>query len=259
MLETLSTWRVAVVLAGALALLNGAASAQSRGVDLELVLAVDVSGSMDPEEQRVQRDGYIQAFRNGAVLNAIRSGSFGRIAVTYVQWAARPEQTIPWTTISTAKEAQDFAAALEAAPLYSERGTSLSSAISFSTALFDSNAIESARKVIDISGDGPNNSGGPIVEARDAALAKGITINGIPILVNSQNAYIPLDQYYRACVIVGPGSFVIPVTTMEAFAGSIRAKLVSEIAGLTPPRFQLAHGTPTRLVDCGERGNFGGP
>jgi hypothetical protein len=259
--NTLTRSIVTALLCG-VAMLSGSASAQRReGVDLELVLAVDVSGSMDPEEQQLQREGYVQAFRHGAVLSAIRSGIYGRIAVTYVQWAALPQQTIPWTIISNAKEAQDFAAALEAAPLYSERGTSLSSAISFSTDLLENNPI-SARKVIDISGDGPNNSGGSVLEARDAALAKGITINGIPILVNTQYSYTPLDQYYRECVVAGKGAFVIPVKTMDAFASSIRAKLVTEIAGLAPEqspyaaKFQLAQAAQTRRADCNERGGF---
>jgi hypothetical protein len=245
-------------------MLSGPAAAQRRdGVDLELVLAVDVSGSMDAEEQRIQREGYVQAFRHGAIVSAIRAGVYGRIAVTYVEWAASPSQTVPWTTISNAKEAQDFAAAMEAAPLWSERGTSLSSAIEMSSELLESNPIAGARKVIDISGDGPNNSGGPVIAARDAALAKGITINGIPILVNTQYALTPLDQYYRECVMTGKGAFVIPVRTMDQFASSIRAKLVTEIADLSPaqaPReaqFQRAQAAPVRRADCGARGGFG--
>lgn len=247
----------ALALVCGLAAMTAPASAQkNEGVDLELVLAVDVSGSMDYEEQELQRQGYIQAFRHSAVLNAIRSGVYGRIAVTYVQWAGAPEQTVPWTTISNKQEAEAFASAIDEAPLYSERGTSLSSAITFSTALLDSNTIAGARKVIDISGDGPNNAGDSIVEARAAAIAKGITINGIPLLMNVF-AFMPLDEYYRECVMGGRGAFVIPVKSMDAFAASIRAKLVTEIAGLDPEhapelaKFQLAQATaPAPRNNC---------
>jgi Protein of unknown function (DUF1194) len=259
MLENLRTLR-AVAMALGLATISAApASAQSRqGVDLELVLAVDVSGSMDPEEQDVQRKGYIEAFRTGAIANAVRSGSFGRIAVTYVEWAANPQQTVPWTIIANAKDAEAFAAALEARPIYSERGTSISAALTFSSELFDANAYEGARKVIDISGDGVNNAG--IMEGvREAVVAKKIIINGLPVLMNTAT---DLEQYYRNCVIGGPGAFVIPVTSVERFSGSIRAKLVSEIAGLAPrpgpgaAKFQFAQLSQTPKYDCraAERG-----
>lgn len=260
----------AVATALGLALLSSApASAQRReGVDLELILAVDVSGSMDAEEQDVQRKGYIEAFRHGAVANAVRSGTFGRIAVTYVEWAATPAQTVPWTIIANARDAEAFAAALEARPIYSERGTSISNALAFSAELFDANAYDAPRKVIDISGDGANNAGPVIEGVRDAVVAKRIIINGLPILMNTAT---DLEQYYRGCVIGGAGSFAIPVADIAMLAGTIRSKLVSEIAGITPlpapgvAKFQLAQATQPRRYDCrfGERGGgfgrgFGG-
>jgi hypothetical protein len=262
-----------------LGLLAGPASAQrGAAVDLELVLAVDVSRSMDEEEQRLQRDGYIQAFRHKSLLNAIKSGAGGRIAVTYVEWAEAAETTVPWTIISSAAEAEAFAAQLEAAPLYTERRTSISSAIEYAVAQMETNEVNGARRVIDISGDGPNNYGTTILAARDAAIAKGVTINGIPLLMNAQSQYYDmpdLDKYYRDCVIGGQGAFIMPVKTMAAFAATLRAKLVSEVAGIDPstapgePRFQLAQanvqsGRPEK-TDClaGERrgyyGGFGPP
>ncbi len=257
----------------ALAALIGPASAQRRDVvDLELVLAVDVSSSMDEEEQRVQRDGYVQAFRHKSVLDAIRSGTGGRIAVTYVEWAANPVQTVPWMIISNAAEAKAFADRLASEPLYTERRTSLANAIDYSVQLLETNPISAVRRVIDISGDGVNNWGDPVTAARDKAVAKNITINGIPLLMNQGSQFIDapeLDKYYRDCVIGGQGAFVIPVKTIDAFAGSVRTKLVSEIADLTPvqvpgqPRFQLAQATrpaPRAKANClvGEQRGFGG-
>lgn len=262
-------------LALALGLLAGPASAQRQSnVDLELVLAVDVSRSMDEEEQQVQRDGYIQAFRHKSLLDAIKAGTGGRIAVTYVEWAEFAEQTVPWTIISNAADAAAFAAKLEAAPLYTERRTSISSAIEYSVQLMESNDITASRHVIDISGDGPNNYGTAVTEARDAAVAKKITINGIPLLMNTQPSQFydtpNLDKYYKDCVIGGQGAFIMPVKTMTAFAATLRAKLVSEVAGINPrsgptePLFQLAQATPRaapQKTDClsGERRGFGGP
>jgi hypothetical protein len=261
--------------AGALALglLASPAGAQRRDVvDLELVLAVDISRSMDEDEQRTQRQGYVEAFRHPALLNAIRAGTGGRIAVTYVEWAEQAQQTIPWTIISNAAEAAAFAAKLEEAPLYTERRTSISTAIDYSVDLLEGNLINATRRVIDISGDGPNNYGRGIIEARDAAVARKITINGIPLLMNQPSQYsdfAELDKYYRDCVIGGQGAFVMPVKTMPAFAATIRAKLVSEVAGIAPregpgePRFQLAQAVQRpapQKTDCmaGERRGFGG-
>jgi hypothetical protein len=194
--------------------LPGAALAQTE-VDLELVLAVDVSPSMDIDELHVQRDGYVAAFRHPDVLAAIRSGPLGRIAVTYVEWSGPQSQTIvvPWTLIDSEETAQAFATRLSASTHARYRGTSISGGLLFAAATFANDEFTSARQVIDISGDGPNNRGVPIEPVRSSVTASGITINGLPIVVKA--AFGPysitnLDVYYEDCVIGGPGAFIIP-------------------------------------------------
>ncbi len=251
---------------------HGATTAQAEvPVDLELILAVDVSLSMDHDEQKLQRDGYVTALRDPAVIQAIRSGPLGRIALTYVEWAGSHLQqvTIPWQLISSESEAHAFADALAAKPIGRARMTSISRAIRTSTQLFGSNGFAGHRRVIDVSGDGPNNGGGPVVEARDAAIRAGIVINGLAIQIKrGMGLYsyfdIPdLDKYYAACVIGGTGSFVLPIRTKGEFATAIRQKLLLEIAGLTPtpparqradqPRIQKAQfklTVPKPSYDC---------
>ncbi len=225
--------------AGAVAgvLLSQPASAVEEVVDLELVLAVDVSWSMDIEEQILQREGYVAAFRHPEVIAAIGSGEWGRIAVTYVEWAGVGLQRIrvPWTTIDGAEAADAFARALASAPMGRLRRTSISSALDAVGALFDTNDVEGMRRVIDVSGDGPNNMGGPVDAARDRLIEAGITINGLPIMLKQPSAgsffQIPnLDVYYEDCMIGGAGAFMIAVTEPHGFADAIRKKLVLEIA-----------------------------
>jgi hypothetical protein len=221
------------------------AAAQDVPVDLELVLAVDVSGSIDAEEARQQREGYGAAVADPAVIEAIRANFHQRIALAYVEWADADYQRllIDWTVIEDAGSADEFAAALAAAPVSSERWTSISGAIDFAVPLFDGNGYAGERRVIDISGDGPNNRGPPITLARDRAVARGIVINGLPILNDRrQPSALPtpielaLDQYYTESVIGGPGSFVIPVQNFEDFRIAILKKLIHEIAATpTPP------------------------
>ena len=165
------------------------ASATDLPVDLELALAVDISGSVDLVEARLQRDGYIAALRHPRVIAAIRSGMFGRIALTYVEWAGETYQRIllDWTLIEDATGAFAFADALAEAPLTSAHWTSLSAAIDHAAPLFEANGFKGVRRVIDISGDGYNNRGRPVETARDAAVAAGITINGLPIVNNRPN------------------------------------------------------------------------
>jgi hypothetical protein len=232
-------------------------------VDLELVLAVDVSLSMDLEEQQLQRDGYVAAFRDPQVMSAIRSGAQGRISVTYVEWAGPSLQAtvVPWTMIDTPAAAEDFAAKLTAASISRHRMTSISSALTYSGRQFESNPYRGLRRVIDISGDGPNNSGPPVTGVREELLKGGIVINGLPIIVRpSQSSFFDityLDRYYAECVIGGAGSFMIPIRDKSEFITAIRQKLLLEIAGSEPP----AHPTPAQLkfepdtVDCliGER------
>ncbi len=210
-------------------------------VDLELVLAVDVSRSMDPDEQQLQREGYIGAFLDREIVDAIRSRVLGRIAVAYVEWAGAATQqvVVPWTVISDAASAAAFSARLASAPIAGHRRTSISNALTFSAALFEHSGFSSTRRVIDISGDGPNNQGPGVEAARDAVLARGIVINGLPIVLKYGTPAgffeIPdLDAYYEDCVIGGFGAFIVSVRAPEEFASAIRRKMVMEIAGTAP-------------------------
>jgi hypothetical protein len=207
---------------------------QAAPVDVELVLAVDVSRSMDAEEFALQRAGYVMALRHPDFLNAVRAGRNGRIALTYFEWAGtvREETVVPWQIIDSSEAAADFAARLESRPVDTFRGTSISEALTFGSDLFDDNSFDSYRKVIDISGDGPNNIGIPVVVARDAAVTDGITINGLPILIRPSRAFAGLDRYYAECVTGGPGSFVLPIRHASEFATAIRRKLILEVGGV---------------------------
>jgi hypothetical protein len=229
-------------------LLDGDATAQKQAVtsvDLELVLAVDISRSMDEDEHTLQRDGYVSAFRHKDVINALTGGPEGRIAVTYMEWANDARQVIPWTIIDSAKAAHDFADRLAAEPIYGERRTSITRALYEAERLIRENGIDSHRQVIDVSGDGANNTGGAVEEARDFVLKRKININGLPILLhtNGQGGYgggynpwgidIPnLDRYYKHCVIGGDGAFIAPVFDLKQLSATIRKKLVLEIAHL---------------------------
>lgn len=239
-------------LAAAFALFGAPASAQpaaKQEVDLELVLAVDVSGSVNHERFLLQRDGYVAAFRHPQVLSAIRSGPNGAIAVTMVQWTGPrlQEIAVPWTRVSDAGTAEDFAGAIERAPrVLFGGGTSISGAIDHGVGMFAQSPFKGLRRVIDVSGDGINNRGRPTVFARDEAVAAGIVINGLPILALEPG----LDYYYRQSVIGGPGSFVIAAENYETFGEAVRRKLILEIAQHTPPP-ALRQGTkapPARLI-----------
>lgn len=230
-------------------------------VDLELVLAVDVSGSMDRDEQAIQRRGYVEAFSHPDIVNAVRSGPFGRIAVTYVEWAGPAAQsvTVPWSVIEDRSSAEAFATRLAAMSIARIRGTSISGAMMFAAPLFAANDYQGLRRVIDISGDGPNNAGAPVVPAREAVVEAGIVINGLPIAVKAPGFSAiggsDLVTYYRDCVIGGPGAFVIPVTEPAQLAEAIRRKLVLEIAGQPPRLILAAETTDPAPMDCtiGER------
>lgn len=248
--------------------LTGPANAQSPagdlGVGVELVLAVDISRSVDPSEQAIQRQGYAAAFRSIQMQKAILLGDWKRIAVTYVEWAGVGSQaiTIPWTLIDSAAAAEAFATRIEAGASRPVSRTSISGAIDFSATLFDGNGFSGNRRVIDISGDGPNNQGGRVTDARDAAVARGITINGLPLLTDAADgnggwSSIPdLDRYYVDCVIGGMGAFAIAVTSWDQFAAAVRYKLVLEVAGLQPAgQSSLIRVQGQSLSDCvvGER------
>ena len=224
-------------LGGMAALALGTPPAHALEVDLELVLAVDVSASVDEDEALLQRDGYVRALVDPRVVQAIENGPLGRIALTYVEWGGHLHQVtvVGWTVIDGAASARAFAETLARAPISAEVWTSISTAIDYSARLFDDNGLEGARRVIDVSGDGTNNRGRPEVEARDAAVAKGITINGLPIVNQRPNlggGQPPkdLDKYYEAKVIGGPGAFMEVAEGFESFGEAILKKLIREIA-----------------------------
>lgn len=249
---------LAVGLACAQALLPPPARSETLPVDLELVLAVDVSGSIDAEELKLQREGYIAALTHGDVVQTITRGVLGRIAVTYVEWAGYETRRVvaDWTLIQDQSSAQAFAARLAAAPLRNGVSTSISGAIDFILPMFGSNGYEGTRRVIDISGDGPNNQGPLVTEARDRAAQQGIVINGLPILNDRPNPLnfpsLPdLDLYYEGCVITGEGSFVVVANNFEAFGEAIRRKLIQEIAALPAPRRRYVGAERPRLVRAG--------
>jgi hypothetical protein len=200
-----------------------------RDVTVALVLAVDTSGSVSNGRFELQKQGYAAAFRNPQVLNSIRSLATQAIAVTMMQWTGPRLHVVvvDWTLINEKASAEAFAAAIEAAPrqLFSG-GTSISGAIDYSRVLLAGNPFRATRRVIDISGDGSNNSGRSVTQARDEAVAEGIGINGLPILTVEPG----LDQYYYHNVIGGPGAFMIPAENYDTFADAILKKLISEIA-----------------------------
>ena len=243
----------AVLVAGALAGgdVAGLAAPSSRypvvdkdnvSVDVELVLAVDVSYSMDMDELAIQREGYAQAIVSKEFLQALKSLPNGKISVTYFEWAASSDQKIiiPWRVIDGPETADAVASEIMKAPIRRASRTSISGAIYFAMPLFDENPYKGLRRVIDISGDGPNNNGPPVTGARELALSKGITINGLPIMVKEPSYSTMdidnLDWYYEDCVIGGPGSFVVSIKDRDKFREAIRTKLLLEVAGRTPDR-----------------------
>jgi hypothetical protein len=205
-------------------------------VDVALVLAVDMSGSMDLEEARVQRMGYVEALRHPDFINAVTGGLNGRIAFSYFEWAGSVNETsvIGWQVIDDASDAAALAEHLASRPVFTRRGTSISNAITFASKLMSASPYNAMRRVVDISGDGPNNLGPPVDPARDAAVASGIVINGLAILIRPSGGTGSLDRYYADCVIGGPGSFVLPVRQPEDFAIAIRQKLVMEVSQTGP-------------------------
>jgi len=231
------------------------AQAQDVPVDLELILAVDVSRSMDLDEQQLQRDGYVAAITHPDVLAAIAQGRRGRIALSYVEWAGAETQykVVDWRMIDGPESAAAFAATLAQAPIQQLRGTSIANGLAFVAPEFDRNGYQATRRVIDISGDGPNNIGLPVEAARDAVVETGITINGLPIMIKPPGGFAAignLDVYYEDCVIGGFGAFQLVVRSADQFAEAIRRKLVLEIADRQPP---VASGIATasgERIDC---------
>jgi hypothetical protein len=254
----------------AAAMMAVAAPAAAQTVDLALVLAVDVSNSMSAVEQELQRQGYVAAFRHPDLVAAVRTGGLGRIAVAYLEWAGPGQErlVVPWTLVDGAAAAEALAGALEAAPLGHGNGTSISSALAGAATLLAAGGPGWAmRRVVDLSGDGPNNAGAPLGPVRARLEAAGITVNGLPIHIarggaDAFESYPPgeLERYYMNCVTAGPDAFVIGVEGIGGLAEAIRRKLVREIAGLpaatVPATLRLAGAMPAAGYDCsgpGER------
>lgn len=247
---------LAAVIAASLA---GPVSA-AEPVDVELVLAVDVSLSMSPMELDIQRKGYAAALTHEKVLQAISQGVYGKIAVTYFEWAGSTSHTIvvPWTIIANREDAERVAARLAVNPPNSARRTSISAALEFGGDLLAESQFRGMKRVIDISGDGANNQGAPVQVARDAIVKQGIVINGLPLMTSGggfSNSYDikDLDRYYSDCVIGGPGAFVIPVNDWSQFPEAIRRKLVLELAGPLSPAWlaEEANRPPIVLAQAG--------
>ncbi len=211
---------------------GGRAPRRGQAVDVALVLAVDVSGSMTDSRIQLQLQGYAGALRHPEFLAAVRGGRRGQIALTFVEWseAGRQIQAVDWRLIRNAADRDAFVASMLAAERPTPGWTSISSAIAFAAELLVHSGVDTERRVIDISGDGTNNDGPPVTAARDAAVAAGITINGLPIV----EADPGLDAYYRSNVIGGRDSFLVVARDMEAFAAAILRKLLVEVAGDRP-------------------------
>lgn len=236
-------------------------SAAAATVDVELVLAVDISYSMDPDEQALQREGYAAALTSTEFINAVREGQHGKIVVTYVEWAGAGEQrvVVPWRLIEDRESAESFAREIADAPYRRAYRTSISGVLQFAAPLFATSGQRGLRRVIDVSGDGANNHGMPVTIARDDVLARGITINGLPIMLKRPSAASMdidhLDVYYEDCVIGGPSAFVIPIHDRTQFKEATRTKLVLEVAGRTPPARIIPVSAEAPRISCliGER------
>jgi hypothetical protein len=236
-------------------------SPSAMPVDVELVIAVDVSYSMDPDEQALQREGYITGLTSRDFLQALRGGMHGKVAASYFEWAGPYDQKIivPWRLIDGPEAADAFANEIVRAPYRRASRTSISGALAFAKPLFDGSGYRGIRRVIDVSGDGVNNSGDLVTLARDDVVAEGITINGLPIMLKRPNSFTMdienLDIYYEDCVIGGPGAFVIPIREREQFKEATRTKLVQEIAGGAPRAHVLPAQVRAPRISCaiGER------
>ena len=208
-------------------------------VDLALVIAVDVSFSMDTDEQNLQREGFIEAFRSPVVHDAIRRGAVGRIAVAYMEWAGSSDQRIllPWAVIDGPDTASAFANELSLKPTRRASRTSISGALDFAAKMQDESGFTAVRRVIDVSGDGPNNQGRPVLAARADALARNITINGLPIMLKGAGYFDiqDLDLDYRDCVIGGQGAFMVPAKDKAQFRDAVKTKIIMEIASTPAP------------------------
>lgn len=224
------TWLAAAAMVAIIGPGIGPSWAQRAGVDLELAFVVDASGSIDDDEMRLQRQGYADALANPRVLKAIGSGFLRSIAVAYIEFAADgcARLSVPWMRVGDGASATAFGAAVLAQPrMFCPGGNAIGEAIAFATESMETNAFEGTRRVIDVSGDGPNTIGLPVELARDQAVLKGITING---LVIERPSFPDLDEYYRSAVTGGARSFVIKAENRRTFADAILKKMILEIA-----------------------------
>jgi len=253
-----------VILAALTAALGtaGSVSLAAEAVDLALVIATDTSRSVDEVEARLQREGVAAAFRHPQVIEAIRSGYHRRIGVAYIDWSSHMYSTVvlPWRVIDGAASADEYATALTAAPITLGQRTSISEGLDLAHKLLSDGNMQATRRVVDVSGDGPNNFGRAVTASRDEMVAKGITINGLPI-INERDQFGPgrylkdLDDYYRGCVIGGTGAFIIVAKDFQDFSNAIRRKLIYEIAGLSPP--EVPRRTPIVPVAASDDQRFG--
>jgi hypothetical protein len=252
-------WTLGLLALFASSLLHSHVAYAENEVDLALVLAVDVSRSMDSDEQELQREGFVEAFRSPVVHHAIQSGMLGRIAVSYMEWSGDKDQkvVVPWMVIEGPESAVEFAERLAQTPVSRIFQTSISGAIDFSVGLLNQSGVQPVRQVIDISGDGPNSSGRMVTAARNEAVAKGITINGLPIMLKRPRGFGDmenLDLYYRDCVIGGAGAFIVPVRERQQFAKAIKTKVIREIVELSSEHLiQKTQADPP--MDCTTRGS----
>jgi hypothetical protein len=223
----------------------GAALADDEKVDLVLVLAADISRSVDDRKFRLQRDGYASAITDPRVVRAMTAGATGRIALSFLEWASDSEQVtiIDWTLVGSEAQAEGVARRIREAPRAFMGRTSISAAIDYSMSALARSPYAGPRRVIDVSGDGTNNSGRPVTVARDAAVSQGVTINGlvilseVPLPTNPLHTHPPggLTAYYENNVIGGPGAFVLEAEGFEAFGQLLISKLIKEIAGTRRP------------------------
>lgn len=227
----------------------GTPARSQTDVDLLLVLSADISRSLDEKKFRLQRQGYAAALNSPRVLKAIESGPFGRIAICYVEWSGPAAQAVlvDWTVVAAPSDAERLAARILQAPrLFMDR-TAIGNAIDFSVLQFEKTTLRASRRVIDVSGDGTSNAGRSVLETREAALAKGITINGlailseVPLLSNPWHTHPPggLLAWYENNVIGGPGAFAMSAEGFEAFGASIASKLIKEIASREDLRLRM--------------------
>lgn len=251
-------WLVALIL-----LAFPVAAQDKKEVDLALALGIDISGSIDPDEAHLQRQGYVLAFRDPVIVKAILGGANGRIAVSYFEWSDSWMQKllIDWTLLDSEAAIAAFAVRLNEAPISIARRTSISGAIRYAIPLFGRSPHQPMRKVLDISGDGSNNDGGLVTDMRYEALKERIVINGLPIMNDRPNPFgfpneTDLDRYYLHCVTGGPRSFVEVARSFDDFPRAVRKKLLQEVADSGPrPDVDVGGLVPlrdgTRLAQAG--------